>query len=262
MNYAFGVITSEFFINRENSLTVLQFDSLLSSMQQVYGYNVSLVMQNLFDSNDTQRFTSFLKNPDVARFRTWGEYINKTKAENPIYSTAKPDTAAYRLQKLMALFQYTFPGAPMVYYGDEVGMWGANDPDCRKPMIWNELNYADEVFNWDGSRRANPDKVYVEQDLFNYYKKLGELHHKQVFKTGSVGTLKAVNRNSVYVYVCELENDVAIVVLNNSERKQVISFTTNFSNTFTDYFTGKVINGINREISVIVEPKSGTVLIN
>ena len=57
----------------------------------------------------------------------------------------------------MALFQFTYVGAPMVYYGDEVGMWGANDPDCRKPMVWDDLAYNDEVYNADGSTRT-PDK--------------------------------------------------------------------------------------------------------
>lgn len=261
MNYAFGVITSEFFINRENTISVKQFDSLLLSMQQVYGYNVSLVMQNLFDSHDTQRFTSFLENPDVARFRTWGEYFNKTKAVNPAYSTAKPDSAAYRLQKLMALFQYTFPGAPMLYYGDEVGMWGANDPDCRKPMIWNDREYADEIYNWDGSKKTNPDKVFVEEDVLNYYKKLGELHRNQVFKTGDITTLKIDNNNRVYVYARKLENAVAIIVINNSDTQQTITFTNKLSNVFTDYFTGKPIYAVNHEITIAVEAKSGTVLL-
>ena len=33
----------------------------------------------------------------------------------------------------------TYRGAPMIYYGDEVGMWGADDPHDRKPMIWDNL---------------------------------------------------------------------------------------------------------------------------
>jgi glycosidase len=40
----------------------------------------------------------------------------------------------------MALFKFTYIGAPYIYYGEEVGMWGANDPDCRKPMIWDDMN--------------------------------------------------------------------------------------------------------------------------
>lgn len=38
-------------------------------------------------------------------------------------------------------------GAPMVYYGDEIGMAGENDPDCRRCMIWDEAA-------WDGETRA------------------------------------------------------------------------------------------------------------
>ncbi len=36
---------------------------------------------------------------------------------------------------LVALF--TYPGTPMLYYGDEVGLEGGDDPDCRRPMPWN-----------------------------------------------------------------------------------------------------------------------------
>ncbi len=40
----------------------------------------------------------------------------------------------------MVIFQMTYLGAPVIYYGDEAGMWGANDPDSRKPMVWDDLN--------------------------------------------------------------------------------------------------------------------------
>ena len=52
------------------------------------------------------------------------------------------------------------PGATTVYYGDEVGMWGGNDPDDRQPMIWKDLGPYDDK------------EVAVKQDLFDHYVRL------------------------------------------------------------------------------------------
>ena len=40
--------------------------------------------------------------------------------------------------KLMAAMQLLLPGMPMIYYGDEVGLTGGRDPDCRRGMLWDE----------------------------------------------------------------------------------------------------------------------------
>jgi neopullulanase len=54
------------------------------------------------------------------------------------------DVAALRLATLL---QSTLPGAPCIYYGDEVGMTGGNDPGCRGAFPWDETH-------WDGDLRA------------------------------------------------------------------------------------------------------------
>ena len=41
-----------------------------------------------------------------------------------------------RKAALAAVFLFTWVGAPLIYYGDEIGMEGGTDPDCRRPMIW------------------------------------------------------------------------------------------------------------------------------
>lgn len=69
--------------------------------------------------------------------------------------------------KLAVLFQMCFVGAPSVYYGDEIGITGDNDPDCRRCMIWN------------------PDKQ--DQDLLQYYKKLIQIRRTEgCIKTGKI----------------------------------------------------------------------------
>ncbi len=260
MNYGFAVIASEFFINNNNRISVSQFDSLLSQLRSAYGYDMSLVMQNLYDSHDTQRFTSYLINNDVARFRTWGDYFNKTKAENPVYNTSKPDALAYKKQMLMTLFQYTYPGAPMVYYGDEVGMWGANDPDCRKPMVWEEFNYDNEVYNYNGSKRATPDKVYVEKSLLAYYQQLGKLHQQAVLQKGDFKPLLLDDVAQVYVFSRTYNNKTAIVIINNSDKNQRVEFFNQPGLNYTEYFSGNPVKLNNNFIQIECAALSGQVL--
>lgn len=50
--------------------------------------------------------------------------------------------------KLAWLFTCCLPGAPCVYYGDEVGLDGRHDPDCRKGFPWNQADWDQTLFDW------------------------------------------------------------------------------------------------------------------
>lgn len=50
--------------------------------------------------------------------------------------------------KLAAALQLLLPGMPMIYYGDEVGMTGAKDPDCRRGMLWDETRQDKDMLCW------------------------------------------------------------------------------------------------------------------
>ncbi len=250
MNYGFAVICSEFFVNEKNKISVSEFDSLLRELRNAYPDDITGVMQNLFDSHDTQRFTSYLHNPDAARFRTWGDYFNKTKATNPAYDTGKPTAEEYEKQKLMALFQFTYPGAPMIYYGDEVGMWGANDPDCRKPMLWSELNYDDEIYNWNGRLRNSPDEVTADTSLYHYYQTLANIRNNWPSLSGNeFKTLFISDKKNTYAYVrayhdADVNMDFnTIVIINNSSKNQTIEIEWKSDKVLQDLIGGNVFTG-------------------
>jgi glycosidase len=95
------------------------------------------------------------------------------------------------LLALTALF--TAPGAPMLYYGDEVGMEGENDPDCRRCMEWDETRW----------RRPLADRV----------RRLIELRHDLVpLRQGSWETLLRFNGLLAFRRACG--DQETIVVLN------------------------------------------------
>ncbi|WP_432759194.1 alpha-amylase family glycosyl hydrolase [Escherichia coli] len=68
-----------------------------------------LRMFNQLDSHDTARFKTLLGR-DIARL------------------------------PLAVVWLFTWPGVPCIYYGDEVGLDGKNDPFCRKPFPWQVNN--------------------------------------------------------------------------------------------------------------------------
>jgi glycosidase len=224
MNYNFAFSCAEFFFNPDSMrISTSAFDQQLKILRELYPEGVAYVSQNLFGSHDANRIGSHIVNRGIGNFRDWGHYFNTSRAQdNPNYSTRKPNQDDLKLQKLFVIFQMTYVGAPMVYYGDEAGMWGGNDPDCRKPMVWDDIEYVDEVYNADGSKHA-PDKVEVNKELYGFYKTLIHIRNAhECFQTGSYKTLLADDQKDLFVFERANGDERLIVVINNSEKEQQI----------------------------------------
>lgn len=241
MNYNFAFSSSEYFISEKTRIKTSEFDRQLKELREAFPEGVSYVQQNLFDSHDANRVASHIVNRDLALFRKWGDYFEKSKAVNPKYNTRKPNREERDIQKLMVIFQMTYVGAPMIYYGDEAGMWGANDPDPRKPMVWEDMKYEDETTNPDQSKKPKADKVYFEKDLFNHYAKLtGIRNSNKSLQLGDFVTLITDNKNEIYAFSRSYENGQAIVILNNSRFPHTVELDVPKGSSYTDVLNSKL----------------------
>ena len=225
MNYNFAFASAEFFFNPDStSISASQFDSKLRELRDLYPKGVAYVSQNLFGSHDSNRIGSHIVNRGIENFRNWDSYFQTSMGiNNPEYSTRKPQKEDIELQKLFVIMQMTYVGAPMIYYGDEVGMWGGNDPDSRKPMIWDDIEYEDEVHNADGSLH-DPDTVEINHELFNHYKKLIQIRNEnEALQLGTYKTILTDDENGLLIFEREHESQSIFVVINNSNKDQTIS---------------------------------------
>lgn len=175
MNYPFGHISRAFFLERKFTPeeTLLRLKELIN----LYPRSVAHAMQNVYNSHDTPRLASQIVNRHIPASSWDGLFFPARLKDNPDYSIQAPNKEDTALQKLMLLLQFAFVGAPLIYYGEETGMWGANDPDCRKPMVWQEWNYSVEKEHPFGKDRF-PDPVLFNDDLFQFYQKLISVRKK------------------------------------------------------------------------------------
>lgn len=105
MNYEFMFPVWSFFGHR--SLKATEFKYKINKLLCLYPKNIGEYLFNLLDSHDTTRILNICQG-------------NK------------------QIMKLAYVFQMTFGGTPVVYYGDEIGLAGGHDPDNRRCMIWDE----------------------------------------------------------------------------------------------------------------------------
>ncbi len=262
MNYNFAFASAEFFFNPEpHRITVSEFDRKLREMRQLFPKGVAYVVQNLFGSHDSNRIGSHIVNRGLGNFRDWGTYFNLSQVgNNPDYQVRKPNAQELRLQKLFAIMQMTNVGAPMVYYGDEVGMWGANDPDDRKPMVWPDIEYEDEVTNPDGSKRP-ADKVAGNRELQQHYQTLiGIRNRYRALRLGDFRTLVTDDERDIYAFEREYKGEQVRVVLNNSDQEQQVNLPNPDSLLWQDIFQGNPVAVGGGRIRVTVPGKSGVVL--
>jgi glycosidase len=91
-----------------------------------------------------------------------------------------------RKLRLLAAMQMLLPGMPFVYYGDEVGMTGAGDPDCRRGMLWDEKRQDTQMLEYykrlialrkayPGLTEGDPDAQFADNETGLVTIRRGEL---------------------------------------------------------------------------------------
>ncbi|MEM8678402.1 MAG: alpha-amylase family glycosyl hydrolase [Planctomycetota bacterium] len=193
MNYhGFAFLVKGFVL--DGQLSADAFAQALQERAAEHPWWGQLALQNLIDSHDTDRLASMIVNAPAGNYRQADRFdYDVTEVvsprQTPDYEVRKPNAEEREIQRLAVLFQMTYVGAPMVYYGSEAGMWGADDPDDRKPMIWPELDYEPERHEPSGGQ-ARQDTVAFDHELHRFYQDAIRL--RQQFAALRQGKFKAV----------------------------------------------------------------------
>jgi glycosidase len=255
MNYNFAFATSEFFFHGQGAIGADEFDNRLRALRNAYAPQVAYGMQNLVDSHDTARVASNIVNAKLVDYRDWAKYCDATKATNPAYDTRKPNARQRQIQKLLAIFQMTYVGAPMIYYGDEAGMWGGNDPDCRKPMVWPDIQYAPESHGPTGPHA--PDAVSFDHDMFEHYRKLIAIRKSQpALQLGEFRSCIADDEKQLYAFARAWQHTVVLVILNNGSEPQTAKIEVSATH-WHDLLNGTRLTAQDGAVHVTVPPTWG-----
>lgn len=163
MNYLFTGACLTFFIRQLDAATIegtgyagavsaandaSTFGATIQHLLSMYPPQITAAQLNLLDSHDTARFLT----------------------------SARKDETALRLA---TLFQMTYPGAPCVYYGDEIGLEGGKDPDCRRAFPWERSRWNEELRNYfkrvidlrldyPALRRGSFDQLYSQGKVYAF----------------------------------------------------------------------------------------------
>jgi len=203
MNYEFARRMHRFFVNRRCADRPTQFVAAMEELLSWYPTQATLVAQNLLDSHDTDRIASMMVNPDLPF-----DQANRIQDANPQYDLRPPTDQEYRRVRLATIVQFTFAGAPMTWYGDELGMFGADDPHCRKPMVWPDLGPFE-----DPAERARPE-------MFEHYRRLIAIRHTfGALQRGDLWFVHADDEAGTVAYVRTSPGDSPVlVIVNNSDQ--------------------------------------------
>jgi glycosidase/methionine-rich copper-binding protein CopC len=197
-----GAVDNKGFPEENNpNLPPSTFEKRMESIREDYADATYYTFQNLLDSHDTTRILWSLT---PGQFNREDRELN---AANLATGKAREDMAV--------LVQMTVPGTPSVYYGDEVGLTGASDPDDRRPFPWK--------LNADGSYVQAPrDTQYFaaagDHTLLDWYRSLTTIRkNNPVLTQGQLTFLLADDAHLSLSYALRKDNSLAIVVINRNE---------------------------------------------
>lgn len=199
MNYPFYLNLID--LLADEKINVSQFVQNLGYLKGRLNKKCYPLMWNLIDSHDTARFLHLCND-------------NKKK------------------QHLAAAFQLLLPGMPMVYYGDEYAMPGANDPDCRRGMYW--------------------DEEYQDKEMYNWYKKLMQVRktHACIVEGEMIETIANDDEDTIVMIRKNGEETIAMLFNCGNSAKEFNEYAEKYNLLTDSAFDGKV-DGLDAAVIVL-----------
>ncbi len=182
------------FLDEKASFKLLDYQ--MQKSFQVFGYNN--LMGNIMDSHDKIRYMAYADgdleiNDGRANELAW---TNPPHVDNP---------SSYDKLKLHLAYLLTIPGVPIIYYGDEIGMTGAADPDNRRMM-----RFGDQL------------NQYEKQTLNDVSKLIHIRKDHPALRYGDFLTLQA--DENVYAYLRSDMNERILTIINKSSNQQKLEY--------------------------------------
>ncbi len=200
MNYPLRTLILDFLLGHISSE---RFNRGIMNLYENYPKEIFYSNMNLIGSHDVARAKTILAGAPSERSLSRDEQAEYTLDK-------KQNILGTKRLKLASLFQFTFPGVPSIYYGDEAGLIGYRDPFNRKTYPWG----------------------YEDRELIEWYKTIIDIRKKiDALKTGAFVPL--YHRDDIYGFMRSVQNGedefgqikedgIAIIFLNRSRQKRYL----------------------------------------
>ena len=209
MHYQWYKPARQFFAQANGGLKPSGFVAEMNRVYAAYDQPLTQNLMNLVASHDSPRFATSFQNKQQYKYRMGAR-------GNPELDLGPPNETTMREMRMMLLHQFTFISAPHIWNGDERGMWGGDDPDCRKPIIWEDIDHRPQVFGPNG-KQAKPTTVKPNLELLDYYRTLIALRkQRRELVGGELEFILANDNDMILAYRRKLEGRETIIAFNLS----------------------------------------------
>jgi glycosidase len=214
-----------------------ELERSLSASELIYGKET--LMSPLLGNHDKSRFMAYadgdLPHPEETDEEEVG-WKFPPKVDNAL---------AFEKLKLGLTFVLSLDGVPMIYYGDEIGMSGAGDPDNRRMMRWGE------------------DVIAEENSVREHFSKVAAVRHKHpALRYGSRRALVA--EGDRYAFVRAHLGDAVLAVWNRGDNPTKFSLAAGPEMTdgvYVDALSGREIEVKDGQTSFRLEPMKSALFV-
>ncbi len=275
LNYGIGYNIYKLIVNKSKEKEKpSEFADKINSLYNGYPKDIMYNSLNIIDSSNSDRAFSMTINIDR-------DYDRMNGVENEDYKSIRPDLYsenAVNLFKSMVVMQMILPGVPIVYYGNENGMWGADDPENRKPMLWDDIKYdreSDTLAKYKKESKKFGDEVEIDEangrvfyenksneGIAKFYKAIIKFRaeNKELVRSGDVKFVYADDAVGAIAVERKSGKKSTVALINLTDKENTVKIPLE-SGDYQSIFSEDKYSVVNKVMEVKLKAREGVILI-